>query len=510
MNAERAKVSGAPHARNTVPTGILGLDDVLAGGFPRNRMYLVQGDPGVGKTTLALQFLIEGARRGERCLYVTLSESREELLAVASAHGWSLEGIDVYEMSAAETLAMRDEEENTLYVPAEIELGERMKVLVAQVDRVRPQRVVIDSCSELRLLAQSALRFRRQLLALKSELARRDCTVLLLDNPASGSNGDPLLQSLVHGVISLEQLSPLYGAERRRMRVVKLREVAFRGGYHDLTIRTEQGVVIFPRLVAAEHHGDAIRPDLVSSGMKELDALLGGGLDRGTSVLLMGPAGSGKSVLSTIYAVRAAERGERVAMFAFDEGVGTLFARAKSMALPLEQYAREGRVQVQQVDPAELSPGEFVDVVRRCVEQDGVRLLVIDSLNGYLQAMPEEQFLTAQLHELLSYLRQRGVLTILVVAQHGLLGQMTGPIDVSYLADTVVLTRYFEARGHVRKAISVVKKRAGVHENAIRELALGPNGVRVGPPLSRFRGILSGVPQYEPGSDGELLPSETT
>ncbi len=503
MNIEQGSQSNT--TKDLVATGVAGLDSILCGGLPRNRMYLVQGDPGVGKTTLALEFLIEGARRGERCLYVTLSETQEELQAVARAHGWSLESVAIYEMSAAETLAMRDEEENTLYVPGEVELGERMQLLLAEVDRVRPQRIVLDSCSELRLLSQSPLRFRRQLLALKSDLVRRHCTILLLENPTS-VGGDPLLQSLVHGVIAMEQLSPLYGAERRRLRIVKLREVAFRGGYHDMTIR-DQGVIVFPRLVAAEHH-EPFKYELLSSGVPEFDTLLGGGLDRGTSALFMGPAGSGKSALATQYAVATAERGEQAVLYTFDEGLGTLFARSHALGLELEKYVQSGLIRVQQIDPAELSPGEFTSMVRKEVEQNRTRMVVIDSLNGYVHSMPEEQFLMAQLHELLSYLRQHGVLTIMVVAQHGFLGNMSAPVDVSYLADTVILSRYFEARGRVRKAISVVKKRSGYHEDAIRELALGKTGVRVGPPLTQFRGILSGVPDFDPGPDSELLPGE--
>lgn len=480
--------------RTVVTTGVKGLDDILSGGFPKNRMYLVQGDPGVGKTTLAIQYLLEGRRRGERGLYVTLSETAEELQAVARSHGWNLEGIDIYEMSAAETLAMRNEEENTLYVPAEVELGERMQSLLVEVDRVKPQRIVLDSCSELRLLAQSALRFRRQLLALKADLVRRDCTILLLENPTS-IGGDPLLQSLVHGVIVMEQLSPLYGAERRRLRVIKLREVAFRGGYHDMNIKSS-GVEVFPRLVASEHHESFDRSSM-SSGLPMLDKLLGGGLDRGTSALIMGPAGSGKSALAHQYAVAAAERGENASLFTFDEGLGTVYARAASLGLDLEKHVKAGRITVQQVDPAELSPGEFTAVVRRTVETDKSRLVIIDSLNGYLQSMPEEQFLTAQLHELLSYLRQQGVLTVLVVAQHGFMGSMQAPIDVSYLADSVVLTRYFEAEGRVRKAISVVKKRSGKHEDSIREYILSGTGLDVGPPLAKFRGVMSGIPIYD-------------
>lgn len=500
----RSHPQAAPAAR--VPTGIPGLDNVLCGGFPSNRLYLVQGDPGVGKTTLALQFLREGVRRGERCLYVTLSETEEELRAVAISHGWSLEGMDIYEVSAAETVATRNEEDNTLYVPAEIELGERMHALLEEVDRVGPSRIVLDSCSELRLLAQNPLRFRRQLLALKADLVRRHCTILLLENPTA-AGGDPLLQSLVHGVLVMEQLSPLYGAARRRLRVTKLREVAFRGGYHDMSIR-DGGVHVFPRLVAAEHH-EAFDRVAASSGVPELDQLLGGGLDRGTSTLLLGPAGSGKSALAHQWAVSAAERGENAALFTFDEGLGTLFARAASIGSNIEKHVRSGRITVQQIDPAELAPGEFVDVVRSAVEQRKARVVVIDSLNGYIQAMPEEQFLTVQLHELLSYLRQQGVLAIMVVAQHGFLGPMSAPIDVSYLADTVVLTRFFEAEGRVRKAISVVKKRSGSHEDTIREFSLGRSGITVGPPLSHFRGVMSGLPIYEPQNARELLGEPT-
>jgi circadian clock protein KaiC len=492
--------------RSVVPSGIPGLDAVLCGGFPAHRLYLVQGDPGVGKTTLALQFLREGVRCQERCLYVTLSESEEELHAVARSHNWSLDGLEIYEMSAAETLAMRNEEDNTLYVPAEVELGERMQALLSEVDRIRPRRIVIDSCSELRLLAQSPLRFRRQLLALKADLVRRNCTILLLENPIS-MGGDPLLQSLVHGVIVMEQLSPLYGAARRRLRVTKLREVAFRGGYHDIAIRNT-GVEVFPRLVAAEHH-DSFEREAVSSGVPELDQLLGGGLERGTSTLLMGPAGSGKSALAHQWAVSTAERGEHAAIFTFDEGLGTLFSRAAGLGSNIEEHVGTGRISVQQIDPAELSPGEFVDVVRTAVEKKQARTIVIDSLNGFLQAMPEEHFLTAQLHELLSYLRQQGVLAILVIAQHGFLGSVSASLDVSYLADTVVLTRFFESGGRVRKAISVVKKRSGAHEDTIREFALCAGGINVGPPLTQFHGVMSGVPIYTPENPRELLGEPT-
>ena len=486
-------------------TGSEGLDEVLCGGLPPKRMYLLQGDPGVGKTTLALQFLLAGVRNGDRCLYVTLSETRTELEAVAHSHGWSLESLPIYEMSAGEALGDETADENTLYVPAEVELGERMTALLAEVDRIKPARVVVDSCSELRLLSQSQLRFRRQLLALKERLVRRNCTIVLLDNPLTGG-GDPLLQSLVHGVIAMEQLSPLYGAERRRLRVVKLREVAFRGGYHDMVIRKE-GVVVFPRLIAAEHPGVPEQAPL-SSGISAVDALLGGGLDSGTSVLIMGPAGSGKSALASQYAAATAKRGQSVALFTFDEGKETLLRRAAALGMPLDKHIASGHVRLQQVDPAELSPGEFTGVVRDAVERNGARLVIIDSLNGYLHAMPEEQFLSAQLHELLSYLRQQGVVTLLVMAQHGLLGNnMDSPIDVSYLADTVVLTRYFEAAGRVRKAISIMKKRSGVHEDTIREIMMDARGITVGPALTDFHGVLAGVPEFG-GKHTEALLSK--
>jgi circadian clock protein KaiC len=475
-----------------VTTGVPGLDDILAGGFPRSRMYLVQGDPGVGKTTLALQILREGVARGERCLYVNLSETAEELAAVAGSHDWTLDGIDVFPMTGSLGDPAVADEDNTLYAPSDIELGERTDELLRRVDELRPHRIVVDSCSELRLLAQTPLRFRRLLLALKHDLNRRGSTVFLLENPLT-PGGDPLLQSLVHGVVVMEQLSPVYGAERRRLRVVKLREVAFRGGYHDAKI-VHEGVVVFPRLVAAEHRRPFAR-EQVSTGIAEIDALLGGGLDRGSGTLLLGPAGSGKSALASQCAVTAAARGERAAIFTFDEGLGTLFGRAAALGMDLAKHVDDGRIHVQQIDPAEMSPGEFAAEVRRAVDDSGARVIVIDSLNGYLNAMPEEGFLVAQLHELLTYLRQQGVVLIMVVAQHGLLGTMNAPLDVSYLADNIVLFRFFESDGRVRKAISMVKKRAGAHEDTIRELAISSRGIQVGAPLTRFRGVLTGVPQ---------------
>ena len=482
-----------------ISTGTAGLDEILFGGLPNRRMYLLQGDPGVGKTTLALRFLLAGAEHGESCLYVTLSETREELNAVAKGHGWSMDGVELYEMSEP---SQGEQDENTLYVPAEVELGERIDALLRVVDRVKPRRVVLDSCSELRLLAQSPLRFRRQLLALKEDLIRRDCTIMLIENPNTPA-GDPLLQSLVHGVIVMEQLSPLYGAERRRLRVVKMRELTFRGGYHDFVIR-RGGVDVFPRLIASEHH-TAYEPEIVKSGVSELDALLGGGLDRGTSTLLMGPAGSGKSSIALQYALAAARRGEHAAYFTFDEGIEVLLARARALGMDPSEHIEQGRIHVQQIDPAELSPGEFTSIVRREAERAGTRMLVIDSLNGFLQAMPEERFLITQLHELLSFLRQRGVLTLLLMAQHGFVGSMEVPIDVSYLADTLLLTRFFEAKGRVRKALSIVKKRSGAHENTIREFNLSSAGLRLGEPLTGFQGVLTGIPTYVSRDGSSLL-----
>lgn len=489
-----------PVTRPRVSTGVAGLDEVLAGGLPARRLYLYQGDPGAGKTTMGLQFLLDGVRRGERCLHVTLSETREELEAVAASHGWSLEGLHVCELSAGDPHS--DDEENTLYVPAEVELGERMQAILSEVDTVRPARVVIDSCSELRLLAQNALRFRRQLLALKEKLLAHDSTIVLLENPMI-IGGDSLLQSLVHGVIAVEQRPPTYGAERRRLRVVKMREVAYLSGYHDMVLH-RSGVAVYPRLSAA---GPArAEESIVSSGIPALDALLGGGLERGTSTLLMGPAGSGKSALACQYATSTAQRGEHVAMFAFDEGHATLLARARNLGMPFEPHLESGRLTLNHVDPVDLSFGEFTGLVRQTIEANNTRVVVIDSLNGYLQTMPEERLMSAQLHGLLGFLRQRGVITILVIAQHGLVGNMESPLDASYLSDTVVLTRYFEAMGRVRKAISVVKKRAGSHEDTIREFKLDERGITVGQPLTEFRGVLTGVPKFR-GSEAEELLS---
>jgi circadian clock protein KaiC len=484
-----------------VATGNTGLDDILGGGLDPDRIYLVEGRPGTGKTTLALEFLLEGIRRGEKAMYVTLSESERELRAVAARHGWSLDGIAIFELAAPDA-ALSAEREQTLLHPAELELYETTKLIFDQVSTVDPARIVFDSLSEMRLLAQSSLRYRRQILALKSFFAGRQSTVILLDDLSSAAD-DLQLHSISHGVVTLEQLALEYGSERRRLRVVKMRGIEFRGGYHDFTIE-KGGLAIYPRLVASEHH-IAFLGELTGSGVPELDALLGGGIERGTSTLLIGGAGVGKSSIAQTYAVAAAARGEHAAIFAFDEGLGTIFARAAGLGIPFQEHVDAGRIRVQQIDPAEMSPGEFVHLVRNAVEEDGARVVVIDSLNGYMNAMPEERYLVLQMHELLSYLNQLGVVTIMVLAQHGLAGPMQTPLDISYLSDGVLMLRYFEADGRVRRAISVVKKRSSAHEDAIRELRLTSDGIKLGPPLIQFSGILAGVPTFR--SDGPV-PSD--
>lgn len=484
--------------RQRAATGIAGLDDILGGGFPQTRLFLVEGDPGSGKTTLALQFLMEGARRGEKGLYVTLSETRDELRAVAESHGWDLDNISIQELSFPEE-KMSNGSHYTFFHPSEVELGGTTKSVLTEVERVKPDRVVFDSLSEMRLLARDPLKYRRQILGLKQFFIGRNCTVLLLDD-RTAPDGDLQLQSLAHGVLMLEQLSPLYGAERRRMRVVKMRGVSFRGGYHDFTIK-KGGLEIYPRLVAAEHsegrgEGSRIQRVEMSTGLREMDQLLGGGLWSGTSTLIMGPAGSGKSAFVSQHVFASAERGQKSVIYIFDEGMDTLLHRADSVGCDLRRHVRSGVVSIQQIDPAELSPGEFVQNVRDAVTRDGVEIIAVDSLNGYLNAMPQENFLVIQLHELLSFLNQKNVSTILVVAQHGLLGtSMESPIDVSYLADAVILFRYFEAHGAVHKAVSVVKKRYGAHESTIRQYTISSQGIEVGQPLHNFHGVLTGVPQ---------------
>lgn len=479
-------------AESLVATGIQGLDDILRGGYAPSRMFLVEGEPGSGKTTLALQFALEGARRGERVLYLALSETEEELRAAVASHGWSLEGVDVRELASEDKLS-RDQR-YTMFHPSEVELGELTKTILAAVDERMPTRVVIDSLSELRQLAQTSLNYRREILALKRFFIGRSCTTLMLDDRTSEIQ-DLQLRSIAHGVLLLEQMHPEYGAERRRLCVIKYRGLQFRGGYHDFVIR-RGGLEVFPRLIAAELRGRASLERL-SSGIAELDLLLGGGIERGTSTLIVGAAGTGKSSIASQFVATAAERGQTAAMFIFDEGLGTLLARSAGLGIDLEKHVRAGRVTIQSVDPAELSPGEFAHALRRAT-RDHAAIVVIDSLNGYMNAMPEERFVTIQLHELLTYLSQAGVATLLIGAHKGLIGsQMQTPVDASYLADAVILLRYFEAKAEVRQAISVVKKRGGNHERTIREFRLDQGGIRVGEPLRKFRGVLSGLPVYD-------------
>jgi len=476
-----------------VTTGIEGLDSILGGGLPRNRIYLVEGDPGTGKTTLALQFLLEGIRLGEVGLYITLSETKAELLAVARSHGWSLDGINIYDLAIPEE-TVSPESQYTIYHSSEVELGETTKAIFDQVELLKPTRVILDSLSEMRLQARDPLRYRRQILALKQYFAGKQGTVFLLDDHTSESS-DRLLESIVHGVIMLAQNSPGYGAARRNLFIQKLRGVKYLSGYHDYNIESG-GIVIYPRLVAPDKPTD-FDPKPLSSNVDGIDTLTGGGLDPGTATLIMGPAGSGKSTLAAQFAFAAAERGENVAFFIFDEGASNLLKRTSTIGIDIEKHMKTGRCTIKQINPAELSAGEFSFLVRQSVERDKATVIVIDSVNGYFYAMPEERFLTAHIHELLTYLSNRGVLTLMLLAQHGLIGtNMPVPVDLSYMADTVLLIRYFEALGRVRQAISVVKKRTGNHERTIREFRITSTGIEVGKPLKEFQGVLTGVPEY--------------
>lgn len=474
-------------------TGISGLDDVLIGGLSRGNIFLLEGAPGAGKTTVALQFLMAGAQAGEQSLYITLSETAEELRASARSHGWELDSrIEVFEVIPPESLLDSDQQQSLLY-SSDLELGEATKQIFAAVERVNPSRVVLDSLSEIRLLAQSSLRYRRQILSIKHYFARRGITVLLLDDMTSDAD-DKTVHSIAHAVVLLEELTPIYGAERRRLRVLKYRGQHYRGGYHDFVIQTG-GIQVFPRLVSAEHVSGFERRE-VSTGNSRFDALLGGGLETGTSTVILGPAGTGKSLIGISLVMAAVAAGEKAAMFIFEEELGLLVRRMAKLGYDLEAAQKSGHLTITQVDAAELSPGEFAHQVRDAVSANGAKTVLIDSLNGYQAAMPDENALVLHIRELLQFLNRQGAATFLTVAQHGLVGDMQAPVDVTYLADTVILLRYFEAMGRVRRAISVIKKRTGGHEPTIREYELGREGLALGEPLTEFQGVLRGVPNY--------------
>ncbi|MEF2551674.1 ATPase domain-containing protein [Aurantimonas sp. A2-1-M11] len=480
--------------RTMARTGVPGLDDILSGGLSTGHVFLLEGNPGTGKTTVALRFLLTGAEEGEKGLYITLSETDRELREGARSHGWTIgENIDVFELVPPEALLDADREQSLLY-SSDLELGEATKSIFEAFERVKPARVVLDSLSEIRLLAQSSLRYRRQILAMKHYFARHGATVLLLDDLTSEAM-DRTVHSVAHGVIKLEELAPDYGAERRRLRVMKYRGQGFRGGYHDFTIRGGRGVEVYPRLVAAEHKTGFARTR-TTSDITELDALLGGGIEQGSSALILGPAGTGKSTFAFQFVAAAVARGERASIFVFDEELGLLFERTKGLGFDFEHMRNAGLLHIEQVDAAELSPGEFAHRVRTRVDQAQAKTVVIDSLTGYQASMPDEKALVLHVHELLQYLNRQGATTFLTLAQHGLVGDMKSPVDVTYIADTVILLRYFEALGTVRRAVSVIKKRSGRHEDTIREYHIGKGGLNLGEPIKNFQGVLRGVPVF--------------
>ncbi len=482
-----------------VSTGIEGLDYILRGGLAKDRLYLLQGNPGTGKTTMGLQFLLDGEAKGETSLYITLSESRDELIAVGKSHDWDLRKINIHDLTVSGD-TLRDDSHYTVFHPSEVELDETTQAILNEVERVNPRRVVFDSLSEMRMLASDALRFRRQILALKQYFIGRNCTVMLLDD-LTVQNSQRQLESIAHGVITLEYVPTEYGKQRHNLRVIKMRGVNFQSGSHDFNIETG-GIVVFPRLGSPEVK--KVPPTgTIRSSLKDLEGLLGG-LDYGTSTILTGPAGIGKSTMAIMYVYNAAVNGEKSAMYLFDESVETLYKRTAALGLDVQKYVDSGMISIRQIKLAELTPGELAYMVSQEVEKNNVRVVVIDSVNGYLMATPQEKFLTMQFHELLAYLNSRGIVSILVVGQYGLVDSMQTPIDMSYLADTVVLLRYFEAGGEVRQAISVMKKRTGKHERTIREFRIDTGGICLGQPLSDFRGVLTGVPVYHGGSD-ELM-----
>lgn len=486
-----------------ISTGIEGLDYILKGGLPKNRLYLVQGNPGTGKTTIGLQFLLEGERKGERGLYITLSESKEELLSVGHSHGWNLADLSIYDLTVSGD-SLTDDSRYTVFHPAEVELDETTKKVLAEVERVNPARVVFDSLSEMRMLANESLRFRRQILALKQYFIGKKCTVMLLDDMTNISE-DRQLESVAHGVINLDYVQSDYGKQRHSLRVVKIRGVNFQSGTHDFNIETG-GILVFPRL-AAPPVKENFPTGRLTSKVEDLEQLLGG-IDYGTSMIITGPAGIGKSTMAAMYAHTAAENGTRSAIYLFDESVETLFQRTAALGLDIKKFVDEGLVHIRQIQLAELTPGELAHLVSQDVEKNQTRIVVIDSVNGYLMSTPQEKFLTMQFHELLSYLNRNGIVSILIVGQYGLVGNMQSPIDMSYLADTVVLLRYFEAMGEVRQAISVLKKRTGKHERTIREFRIDRGGISLGQPLVEFHGVLTGVPVYHGKDDGLMKKND--
>ena len=507
MDVALARIGPGSHSGRErslrVPFGISGLDDILHGGLPAGHLYLLEGTPGAGKTTIALRLVLSNCEAGNRGLYITLSESRQELLAVAASHGWNLDKVPIFELTPQED-SLRPEHQYSVFNPEDVELDHLTGLMSKKVAEIQPSVIVIDSLSELRLLARDSFRYRRQMLALKSFFEERNCTVLLIDNQ-TGDHMEPTVHSIVHGVIGLEVLGREYGSERRRIRVRKIRGSKFREGYHDYRILTG-GVVVHPRLVAAEHRQQH-KDDVFSTGIPELDTMLCEGVVRGTSTLILGAAGVGKSSLSSRFAGSALERGESAAIYLFDESISVYLQRSAGLGVDLRPFLDSGKLHLQQLDPAEVPPGEFVTEIRSRVDK-GLGVVVIDSLNGWLKAMPGEQYLQLQMHELLSYLGMQGVATFLILAQQGVMGPMQTEIDISYLADAIILIRYFEAMGEIRKAISIFKKRSGPHESTIREFRLQPGGIKVGEPLRSFHGVLTGVPQFVGRQQSSLLESD--